>query len=105
MHPAVGHPDTFNAVVSTGITLVALVLAVLTLLAYARERERHLAVVSIAYGLFVLRGVFSVGEEYVEHVLGEGHAVGPELLDHLSGLAVLVALVLFFLAIVRSPRR
>jgi len=92
-------PDPFNVLVSVGITVVALALGGLSLLAYRRERERRMGVVAVAYALFALRGVLVLGEEVVDPFLRGGYAVGPELVAHLSGLAVLIALVLFFVAV------
>ncbi|MCO8246169.1 MULTISPECIES: hypothetical protein [unclassified Haladaptatus] len=88
--------DEIELVVSLGILLVSVGLGTLTYLTWRRERERRLAVVTVAYGLFACRGLAVVFEETVFT------GVQPELVDHLSSLFVLFGLLLFFVAIVRE---
>lgn len=89
-------PHDLELVVSLGILLLSAGLGTLTYLTWRRERERRLAIVTVAYVLFALRGLAVVLEETFLM------SVRPELIDHLSSLFVLLGLLLFFVAIARD---
>ncbi|EFW92608.1 hypothetical protein ZOD2009_07059 [Haladaptatus paucihalophilus DX253] len=89
-------PHDLELVVSLGILLLSVGLGTLTYLTWRRERERRLAIVTVAYVLFALRGLAVVLEETFLM------SVRPELIDHLSSLFVLLGLLLFFVAIARD---
>jgi uncharacterized membrane protein len=101
-------PDGLEWVLSLGIFLVGGVLSVLCYLAWRREHDRKLLYVTVAYVLFALRGVAVLITPLVEKPFEEQElhptflGVVAELFTHLSALLVLVALVLFFVAITRS---
>ncbi|MFB6169882.1 MAG: hypothetical protein ABEJ06_01935 [Haloarculaceae archaeon] len=101
-------PDGVEWVLSLGIFFVGTALSVLTGLAWRRERDRKLLLVTVAYLLFALRGLAVVVRPAVEFSL-EGQELHPtalvvvaEVFTHLSGLLVLLGLGLFFLAFTRS---
>lgn len=104
----VGDPDGVRWLLNFGILIVGFVLSILTGLAWRRERDRKLMLVTVAYVLFALRGLTVVLEPVVE-ISFESQEVHPSLLvllaelaTHLSPLLVLTGLVLFFLAFTRS---
>lgn len=100
------HPDVLRLLISVGITVVAFILSLLSAFVYVRERERRLLIVTVAYGLIFFRGALTLIETVGDAISGESHALfAPEVVDHLTGLAILIALVLFFVAIARDPRR
>ena len=85
-----------EVVSSLSIFLLAAVLAVLSGLAWRRERDRRMFFVTVAYAFFALRGLFV----FVEEPLGD--ALETELLEHASPFLVVVALLLFFVAVSRE---
>jgi len=84
-----------------GIFVVSAVLLTLSVLAWRRERDRKLAVVSAAYGCFAVHGLVV----FLEYVLLD-YAVLPfewvELLEHASTFLVLAGLIAFFAALTRE---
>lgn len=86
-------------VVGLGIFLVALSLATLSYLAWRRERDRRMQVVSVAYLLFMLYGLVVFLEYTLMQVLP---VMDVELLEHASGLFILAGLLAFFAAITRE---
>ena len=84
-----------EVVSSLAIFLLATVLAVLSGLAWRRERDRRMLYVTVAYAFFALRGLFV----FVEGPLAT--ALNTELLEHASPFLVVVALLLFFVAVSR----
>ena len=104
----IADPDGIEWVLSLGIFLAGCVLSLLTGLAWRREHDRKLLLVTVAYALFALRGLAVLLAPVVEGPLesGELHPsvlvfVG-EVSTHLSPLLVLAGLVLFFVAFTRS---
>ncbi|MFB6080140.1 MAG: hypothetical protein ABEJ81_03985 [Haloferacaceae archaeon] len=101
-------PDGVRWLLSFGILVVGGILSVLTGLAWRRERDRKLLLVTVAYVLFALRGLAVVVGPVVEmsFELQELHpsvlVVVAEAFTHLSALLVLAGLVLFFVAFTRS---
>ena len=81
---------------SLSIFLLAAVLAALSGLAWRRERDRRMLFVTVAYAFFALRGLFV----FVEEPLGD--ALETELLEHASPFLVVIALLLFFVAVSRE---
>ncbi|MFB6183314.1 MAG: hypothetical protein ABEI96_02060 [Haloarculaceae archaeon] len=101
-------PDGVRWLLSFGILFVGGVLSLLTALAWRRERDRKLLVVTVAYVLFALRGLAVVVGPLVE-LSFEAEELHPsvvvllaEAFTHLSALLVLAGLVLFFVAFTRS---
>ncbi len=88
--------DEIELAVSVGILVVSVGLGTLTFLTWRRERERRLAVVTVAYALFACRGLAVIYEEIAYS------GTPPEIIDHLSSLFVLLGLLLFFVAIMRE---
>ncbi|MFB6172352.1 MAG: hypothetical protein ABEJ23_07440 [Haloarculaceae archaeon] len=104
----VADPDGIRWLLSFGIFVVGCGLCLLTGLAWRRERDRKLLVVTVAYALFAVRGLAVVVAPTVEFSF-EASEVHPSLLvlaaeavTHLSPLLVLAGLVLFFVAFTRS---
>lgn len=81
---------------SLSIFLLAMILTVLSALAWRRERDRRMLIVTVAYAMFVLRGLAVVIEEPLEHLLA------VELIEHGSPFLVVLALLLFFVAITQD---
>lgn len=88
--------EQLEVVASLSIFLLALILAGLSLLAWRRERDSRMAIVTVAYGFFVLRGLFVFLEEPLEDF------VAAELLEHTAPFFVVFGLLLFFLAVSRE---
>jgi len=84
-----------EAVASLTIFVLASVLAALSGLAWRRERDTRILYVTIAYAFFALRGVFVFVEVPLAHLLN------TELLEHGSPFLVVIALLLFFVALSR----
>ena len=87
--------DDAGIVISLSIFLVAAALAVLSGLAWRRERDRRMLYVTLAYAVFALRGIFIFVEGPLEGV------VDSEILEHTSPFLVVIALLLFFVAVSR----
>lgn len=83
-----------------GTFLVGGALAVLSLLAWRRERERRMLVVCGAYLFFTLHGFF-VFVEYYALRFGLLPAATVELLEHASAFLILAGLLTFFVVITR----
>lgn len=81
---------------SLAIFVLASVLAVLSGLAWRRERDSRMLYVTVAYAFFALRGLFVFVEGPLEHLFD------TELLEHASPFLVVVALLLFFIALSRE---
>ncbi|MFC7127891.1 hypothetical protein [Haloferax chudinovii] len=86
---------------SLGIFLLGTTLAVLSLLAWRRERDVRMAIISASYAMFSLYGL-SVFLEY--HLIDwEVATAGTvELLEHGSAALILVGLAGFFAALSRD---
>lgn len=82
-----------------GILLLGAVLAAVSWRAYARNRDRKLAYVSAAFALFALKGGLVLAEI---PLLGMGRWYEAEIIEHSAPALSLVALLLFFAAIVRD---
>ncbi|MFA5862384.1 MAG: hypothetical protein WDA16_11890 [Candidatus Thermoplasmatota archaeon] len=85
--------------VSLGIGLVALALAILSFIAWRRERSRRMAVVTIGYGLFALFGFLVAGEPWITRLGGYAAA---DVIEHGASVFVLAGLVVFFFALSRD---
>lgn len=85
--------------VSLGIFLVAAALSTLSYLAWRRERDSRMRVVTIGYAMFALYGLI-VFLEYplVPYV----PLTALELLEHGSAVLILGGLVAFFFALTRD---
>ncbi len=85
--------------VSLGIFLIAGVLSGLSYLAWYRERDRRMRVVTAGYAMFALYGLVVFLEYPLLPYLG---ARTVELLEHGSALLVLAGLLTFFVALTRD---
>lgn len=85
--------------VSLGIFLVAAALSTLSYLAWRRERDRRMGIVTAGYAMFTLYGLIVFLEypllPYVPYAT-------LELLEHGSAVLILGGLVAFFLALTRD---
>jgi CHASE2 domain-containing sensor protein len=85
--------------ISLGIFLVAAALSTLSYLAWRRERDRRMRVVTGGYAMFALYGLIVFLEypllPYVPYAT-------LELLEHGSAVLILGGLVAFFLALTRD---
>jgi hypothetical protein len=85
--------------VSLGIFLVAAALSTFSYLAWRRERDRRMGIVTAGYAMFALYGLIVVLEypllPYVPYAT-------LELLEHGSAVLILGGLVAFFLALTRD---
>lgn len=84
-----------------GIFVVSLVLLGLSLLAWRRERDRKMIIVSTAYGFFALHGLIV----FLEYYLLEFNVLPfqwVELIEHASSFLVLAGLFAFFAALTRE---
>lgn len=83
-----------------GIFLVSLALLGLSLLAWRREHDEKMAIVSAAYGFFAIHGLIIFLEYYL---IGYGVPFEwVELLEHASSFLVLAGLFAFFAALTRE---
>lgn len=84
-----------------GIFVVAAALLALSMVAWRRERESRMLVVSLAYALFAVHGLIVFLEYYV---LAAGILVYDvvELVEHASSFLILFGLLAFFIAITRD---
>ena len=85
--------------VSLGIFLVAAALSAFSYLAWRRERDRRMGIVTAGYAMFALYGLIVVLEypllPYVPYAT-------LELLEHGSAVLILGGLIAFFLALTRD---
>ena len=85
--------------VSLGIFLVAAALSAFSYLAWRRERDRRMGIVTAGYAMFALYGLIVVLEypllPYVPYAT-------LEVLEHGSAVLILGGLVAFFLALTRD---
>lgn len=85
--------------VSLGIFLVAAALSALSYLAWRRERDRRMGIVTAGYAMFALYGLIVFLEypllPYVPYAT-------LELLEHGSAVLILGGLIAFFLALTRD---
>jgi len=85
--------------VSLGIFIVAAALGAFSFLAWRRERDQRMRIVTIGYGLFAVYGLVV----FLEHVLMPYVPFATlELVEHASALLILGGLVTFFVALSRS---
>ncbi|MFT4921275.1 MAG: putative membrane protein YiaA [Haloarculaceae archaeon] len=82
--------------ISLGIFIVALVLATLSAMAYRRERDRRMLVVTLAYALFSIHGLIVFLETIIVGIVGP---TTVELLEHGSAILILGGLLAFFVAL------
>src|SRR6056297_87292 len=85
--------------ISFGIFVVGATLAVLSALAWRRERDRRMAVVAVGYLMFAIYG-FVVFLEY--YLLPYLTVRTVELLEHSVAALILVGLLAFFVALSRD---
>ncbi|QFU84810.1 hypothetical protein [Natronorubrum aibiense] len=86
-------------IVSLGIFLLGTVLALLSALAWRRERDYRMAVVAVGYLMFAIYG-FVVFLEY--YLLPYFSVRTVELLEHGAAALILVGLLAFFVALSRD---
>lgn len=85
--------------ISLGIFLLGLLLASLSVLAWRRERDRRMLVVSVAYGMFAIYGLVVFLEYFLLPYLSYEVV---ELLEHGAAVLILVGLLAFFVALFRE---
>jgi uncharacterized membrane protein len=84
---------------SLGIFVVAAVLGAFSYLAWRRERDRRMKLVTVGYALFALYGL--VG--FLEYVLlSHVQYAYLELVEHASAILILAGLLVFFASITRA---
>ncbi|MFB6130026.1 MAG: hypothetical protein ABEJ28_04290 [Salinigranum sp.] len=81
-----------------GIFVVAFALAILSFVAWRRERQRRMLVVSFAYAMFAVNG-FLLFIEYALLSFGIVPFAQVDLVEHGSSFLVLLGLLAFFAAI------
>lgn len=84
-----------------GIFVVGLALATLSFVAWRRERDRRMLVVSGAYLMFTVHGLII----FLEYFLLEYAVISfsqTELLEHASSFLVLGGLLVFFVALTQE---
>ena len=91
--------QTVEQVVSLGIFVLGLVLATLSFLAWRRERDRRMAVVTSAYAMFAAYGLIVFLEYFLLPYLTYPVV---ELLEHGAAVLILAGLLAFFVALVRE---
>ncbi|WP_436927132.1 hypothetical protein [Halosimplex amylolyticum] len=85
--------------VSLGIFVLAAGLSILSYLAWRRERDRRMRVVTVGYVLFAVYGLVV----FLEHpLLPYVPYATLELLEHGSAVLILGGLLAFFLALTRD---
>ena len=82
--------------ISLGIFVVGFALATLSWLAYRRERDRRMLLVTVAYALFSVYGFAVFVAYFIAEYVGFGTA---ELLEHASAFLILGGLLAFFVAL------
>lgn len=98
MPPLLAGPETLEFVSHLSIAVIATALAALSGLAWRRERDRRMLVVTAAYGLIVLSGLAVV----LEDVLARSFSpLTVEQVEHGAPFLIAVALLLFFVALTR----
>lgn len=85
--------------VSLGIFLLGSLLAGLSVLAWRRERDRRMLVVSVAYAMFAVYGLVVFLEYFLLPYLPFEVV---ELLEHGAAVLILVGLLAFFVALFRE---
>lgn len=85
--------------VSLGIFLVAGALGVFSYLAWRRERDRRMRVITAGYVMFAVYGLIVFLEYPLLPYLGAGTV---ELLEHASAILILGGLLTFFVALTRD---
>jgi hypothetical protein len=85
--------------VSLSIFFVAATLSILSFLAWRRERDRKMKIVTIGYGMFGGYGLIVFLEYPLLPYLGSRTV---ELLEHGSAFLILGGLLTFFIALVRD---
>lgn len=85
--------------VSLGVFIVAGALSVLSYLAWRRERDSRMGIVTAGYVMFALYGLVVFLERPLLPYLG---ARTVELLEHGSALLILTGLLTFFVALMRD---
>lgn len=85
--------------ISLGIFVLATGLSVLSFLAWRRERDSRLRIVTLGYAMFALYGLI-VFLEY--QLLPYFPYATLELLEHGSAILILVGLLTFFVALTRD---
>jgi hypothetical protein len=85
--------------ISLGIFFVGLTLSVLSYLAWRRERDRQMGMVTGGYAMFALYGLIVFLEYPLQPYLGTETV---ELLEHGAAILILGGLVLFFVALVQD---
>ncbi|WP_076610491.1 hypothetical protein [Natronorubrum thiooxidans] len=86
-------------IVSLGIFLLGTVLALLSALAWRRERDYRMAVVAVGYLMFAIYGCVVFLEYYL---LPYFSVRTVELLEHGAAALILVGLLAFFVALSRD---
>ncbi|WP_254831757.1 hypothetical protein [Haloglomus salinum] len=86
-------------IISFGIFVLGAVLASLSLLAWRRERDRRMAVVTVAYAMFAVYGLVVFLEYFLLPHLSYQVV---ELLEHGAAGLILLGLLAFFLALSRE---
>lgn len=99
--PVVTLAQQLEQLAGLGIFVVGTALLALSLVAWRRERESRMLIVSVAYALFAIHGLVVFLEYYV---LAAGLLAFEviELVEHTSSFLVLFGLLAFFVAITRD---
>lgn len=85
--------------ISLGIFLVAAALSTLSYVAWRRERDQRMGVVTLGYGMFAVYGLIV----FLENPLSAYFAYSTlELLEHGSAILILGGLIAFFVALTRD---
>lgn len=85
--------------VSLGIFFVGLTLAFISLLAWRRERDRRMLVVTVAYAMFSAYGLIVFLEYFL---LSYVSIASVELLEHGAAALILAGLLAFFVALTQE---
>ncbi|SEQ92804.1 hypothetical protein [Natrinema salaciae] len=85
--------------ISFGIFLLGAALALLSAVAWRRERDRRMAVVAVGYLMFSIYGFVVFLEYYLFPYLP---VQTVELLEHSAAALILVGLLAFFIALTRD---
>lgn len=91
--------QTLEQVISLGIFVLGSVLATLSLMAWRRERDRRMAIVTAAYAMFAVYGLIV----FLEYLLLPYLAYPIiELIEHGAAVLILTGLLAFFIALFRE---